>query len=331
MRQSWPSYGCGLRTLRHDQRVRNLHEPTIPAVYRGRHEERETVPLSVLGGMEQHPSVPWMIRNQMLKEIGWTAKATSRTEWKAEQLNSLFQQHGVTGQSSRITAATVLHGERVVVHARQKHTIVGTSAVTPVPTVQEISGEFSGAGVDLSEVGYDMNPQELPELLRLREVAAALRCSKAHVHKIVSGQVAGTTRLSAISLERLKLVSQHALQHDQRVHHPDELRMPAEYAGRRVEGEAVANMPAAMEQFSAGPWTILDRILKEMERRLKRAAAPVSGQFRGQCVTGLSGHIVAVAPVAHGETVRRLRLGITKTAPQFGAPIELSKGTSRRQ
>jgi len=33
-------------------------------------------------------------------------------EWKAAALNRLFQEQGVTGQPSRITAATVEHGEK---------------------------------------------------------------------------------------------------------------------------------------------------------------------------------------------------------------------------
>ena len=33
-------------------------------------------------------------------------------EWKAENLNRLFQEQGVTGQPGRITADTVRHGER---------------------------------------------------------------------------------------------------------------------------------------------------------------------------------------------------------------------------
>ena len=33
-------------------------------------------------------------------------------DWKAEALNRLFQEQGVTGQPGRITGATVLHGEK---------------------------------------------------------------------------------------------------------------------------------------------------------------------------------------------------------------------------
>jgi hypothetical protein len=36
----------------------------------------------------------------------------SWAEWKAESLNRLFRDQGVTGRPGRITAATVLHGEQ---------------------------------------------------------------------------------------------------------------------------------------------------------------------------------------------------------------------------
>jgi hypothetical protein len=39
-------------------------------------------------------------------------KSATRAEWKAAMLNKLFLEQGVTGQPGRITAATVLHGER---------------------------------------------------------------------------------------------------------------------------------------------------------------------------------------------------------------------------
>jgi hypothetical protein len=39
-------------------------------------------------------------------------KGMSWAEWKAAELNRLFEDQGVTGEPSRITAATVQHGER---------------------------------------------------------------------------------------------------------------------------------------------------------------------------------------------------------------------------
>jgi hypothetical protein len=39
------------------------------------------------------------------------ARAMSWVEWKADALNTLFQQYGSSGQRGRITPATVLHGE----------------------------------------------------------------------------------------------------------------------------------------------------------------------------------------------------------------------------
>lgn len=38
---------------------------------------------------------------------------TPWAEWKATELNRLFQEEGVVGQPGRITARTVEHGERV--------------------------------------------------------------------------------------------------------------------------------------------------------------------------------------------------------------------------
>jgi hypothetical protein len=41
-----------------------------------------------------------------------TARTMSWAEWKADALNTLFQQYGSSGQRGRITAASVLHGEQ---------------------------------------------------------------------------------------------------------------------------------------------------------------------------------------------------------------------------
>jgi excisionase family DNA binding protein len=52
---------------------------------------------------------------------------------------------------------------------------------------------------------------ELEEVLTVKEVAEVLRCSKAHVCKIINGQVAGTPRLPAVVLGRRKLVRRSTL------------------------------------------------------------------------------------------------------------------------
>ena len=48
-------------------------------------------------------------------------------------------------------------------------------------------------------------------VLTIAEVGAELRCSKAHVCKIINGQVAGTPRLPAVRLGRRKLVMRSTL------------------------------------------------------------------------------------------------------------------------
>jgi hypothetical protein len=50
------------------------------------------------------------------------------------------------------------------------------------------------------------------EILTLAEVAAELRCSKAHVAKCIQGQVKNVTPLPAISMGRRKLVRRAALE-----------------------------------------------------------------------------------------------------------------------
>jgi excisionase family DNA binding protein len=50
------------------------------------------------------------------------------------------------------------------------------------------------------------------EILSINEVAALLRCSKAHVCKAIGGKVAGVTPLPAISMGRRKLVRRQSLE-----------------------------------------------------------------------------------------------------------------------
>ena len=50
------------------------------------------------------------------------------------------------------------------------------------------------------------------EILSIAEVAANLRCSKAHVYNAINGKIAGVTRLPAICMGRRKLVRRASLE-----------------------------------------------------------------------------------------------------------------------
>ncbi len=60
----------------------------------------------------------------------------------------------------------------------------------------------------------NLNATELvsPGIMTVREVANALRCSKAHVHNLIGGRVRGLNPLPAIHLGRRSLVRQQSLQ-----------------------------------------------------------------------------------------------------------------------
>jgi excisionase family DNA binding protein len=51
------------------------------------------------------------------------------------------------------------------------------------------------------------------EILTVAEVAAELRCSKAHVYKVIVGKVEGVSPLPAILMGRRKLVRRAALEY----------------------------------------------------------------------------------------------------------------------
>ena len=53
---------------------------------------------------------------------------------------------------------------------------------------------------------------ETNEILSIAEVAANLRCSKAHVYNAINGKIAGVTRLPAICMGRRKLVRRASLE-----------------------------------------------------------------------------------------------------------------------
>jgi hypothetical protein len=54
--------------------VRYLDGPGIPDIYKARKMKGTPVPLDILQAMVDAPSEPWLVRDKMLKEIGWHAK-----------------------------------------------------------------------------------------------------------------------------------------------------------------------------------------------------------------------------------------------------------------
>jgi hypothetical protein len=108
-----PQVRAALRTFGSDQvPVRYLDGDSIPMKYKLRRVPGEPVPINVLAAMEQEPNQPWVIRDRMLEEMGWRPNGIPWAEWKAQSLNKLFLEQGVTGEPGRIKPATVLHGER---------------------------------------------------------------------------------------------------------------------------------------------------------------------------------------------------------------------------
>jgi len=65
--------------------------------------------------------------------------------------------------------------------------------------------------VPLTVRGTNLPVEQLPEILTIHEVAQILRCSKAHISKIINGEVAGTQQLHSIALGRRKLVRRSTL------------------------------------------------------------------------------------------------------------------------
>jgi hypothetical protein len=92
--------------------IRYLDAVGVPMRYKSRSMEGEPVPMNVLRAMEANPAEPWVIRDRMLDEMGWCSKGKPCAEWKAEELNRLFQEQGVAGEPGRIKAGTVRHGEQ---------------------------------------------------------------------------------------------------------------------------------------------------------------------------------------------------------------------------
>jgi excisionase family DNA binding protein len=64
----------------------------------------------------------------------------------------------------------------------------------------------------MSERTNSQVQRRFDEILTTSEVAAELRCSKAHVYNAINGKVAGVSRLPAIHMGRRKLVRRTALE-----------------------------------------------------------------------------------------------------------------------
>jgi hypothetical protein len=107
-----PEVRAALRTYGKGRLQVRYLDGNVPMRYKLRRVLGEPVPANVLAAMEQEPSEPWVIRDRMLKEMGWSPDGIPWEEWKARSLNRLFLEQGVLGESGRITAATVRDGER---------------------------------------------------------------------------------------------------------------------------------------------------------------------------------------------------------------------------
>lgn len=83
------------------------------------------------------------------------------------------------------------------------------------------------------------------EMLTVAEVAAELRCSKAHVHNAINGKLAGVTPLPAIPMGRRKLVRRSSLERWKRANERGGLgammALPEIDAVRPVRGESHAS------------------------------------------------------------------------------------------
>ena len=75
------------------------------------------------------------------------------------------------------------------------------------------------------------------EILTAAEIAAELRCSKAHVHNLINGKVAGAAPLPAIHLGRRRVVRRSTLERWKRMNE---------------QGAFDAMMPASPEVDAAG-------------------------------------------------------------------------------
>ena len=82
------------------------------------------------------------------------------------------------------------------------------------------------------------------EILTVSEVAAELRCSKAHAYNAIAGKIRGVSRLPAIPMGRRKLVRRSTFEEWKRVNEncgaDGKISQPEVDAVRRVEEQSHA-------------------------------------------------------------------------------------------
>jgi hypothetical protein len=66
-----------------DQPIYYLDGDNVPETHKERDVEGEPVPMCVLRAMESAPEQPWIVRDQMLAEIGWSPEGITWETWRA--------------------------------------------------------------------------------------------------------------------------------------------------------------------------------------------------------------------------------------------------------
>lgn len=92
----------------------------------------------------------------------------------------------------------------------------------------------------LRHIAHILYMPQNSEILNIAEVAAMLRCSKAHVCKAIGGKVSGVTPLPAISMGRRKLVGRQSLDAWLARNDPAHVTIDPSHDGSAVDG-CVAN------------------------------------------------------------------------------------------
>src|SRR5262245_52686116 len=72
--------------------------------------------------------------------------------------------------------------------------------------------ETPGLGLQREGALTDRLRKPTSDVMTIPEVAAELRCSRAHVYNVINGRVAGVSPLPAISMGRRKLVRRASLE-----------------------------------------------------------------------------------------------------------------------